>query len=448
MEYSLVLGGGGAKGSYEFGVFKALKEMNIKVTSVYGTSIGALNGAMIIQGDIDRCEKLWSEITAKDIMDIGENIDSLLQKGGISSTLEFMIHVISLRGFDITPFKRLLEEIIDEENIRNSPIDFGIVTFSLDDLKPLKLNKNDIPKGKLIDYLIASSALPAFKKHTIDNKVFIDGAFGDNIPISLATSGNNNNIIVVDILSPGVVGRVDTKGYNIINIRNPFELRGSVLNFNRENIIFNMNLGYLDGKKAFGHLAGYRYYFEVDGSIHDYTERYISSLSAHDFKQIYKNFGIEINPKDTLSSKIILDSIIASLKRNTSDGVLSKSAVLLASLEITANFLDIEKVKVYKLSEIINEIVKKINEILPTINEDDYLEYIKNSVSLTNRKKIRSSLLDSINKKTNLVLYAKSCKDKETSDAFKRVVSKIYPRLSIASNVLLYLEKEKYITLD
>lgn len=448
MEYSLVLGGGGAKGSYEFGVYKALKEMNITVTSVYGTSIGALNGAMIIQGDIEKSEKLWSEITAKDVMDIEDNIDSLLQKGGISSTLEFMMHVVSLRGLDITPFKKLLEEIVDEGAIRNSTTDFGIVTFSLDDFKPLKLNINDIPEGKLVDYLIASAALPAFKKHTIDNKVFIDGAFGDNIPVSLAINGYNNNIIVVDTLSPGIVKKVDTKGYNIINIVNPYHLRGSVLNFNRENIMFNMNLGYLDCKKAFGHLRGYRYYFQVDGSIYDYTEKYISSLGLNDIKSIYRNFGVEINPRETLTSKIVLDTIMNTLKRNSNEKILSKESMLLSALEITANYLDVEKVKVYKINEIIDEIIKKSNEIIPSINEDDYLEYIKNSVSLTNRKKIRSSLFESINKKSNLFFYAISCKEGKTSDAFKVIVSKVYPRLAIASNVLWYLDKEGLIKLN
>lgn len=45
-EYGLVLAGGGTKGAYEVGVWKALKEMNINITAVVGASIGALNGAL------------------------------------------------------------------------------------------------------------------------------------------------------------------------------------------------------------------------------------------------------------------------------------------------------------------------------------------------------------------------------------------------------------------
>ena len=50
--YGLVLEGGGARGSYQIGVYKALLEMNIPIKAVTGTSVGALNGALIAQGKI------------------------------------------------------------------------------------------------------------------------------------------------------------------------------------------------------------------------------------------------------------------------------------------------------------------------------------------------------------------------------------------------------------
>ena len=47
VEYSLVLEGGGAKGAYQIGAWKALKEAGVKINAVAGTSVGALNGALI-----------------------------------------------------------------------------------------------------------------------------------------------------------------------------------------------------------------------------------------------------------------------------------------------------------------------------------------------------------------------------------------------------------------
>ena len=47
-EYGLVLAGGGTKGAYQVGVWKALKELDINVKAIAGTSIGALNGALFL----------------------------------------------------------------------------------------------------------------------------------------------------------------------------------------------------------------------------------------------------------------------------------------------------------------------------------------------------------------------------------------------------------------
>jgi predicted acylesterase/phospholipase RssA len=49
----LVLEGGGARGSYHIGAYKGILEEGIKIDGITGTSIGSLNGAMIVQGDFD-----------------------------------------------------------------------------------------------------------------------------------------------------------------------------------------------------------------------------------------------------------------------------------------------------------------------------------------------------------------------------------------------------------
>lgn len=51
-EYGLVLEGGGAKGAYQIGAWKALKEAGVKIKGIAGTSVGALNGALICMGDM------------------------------------------------------------------------------------------------------------------------------------------------------------------------------------------------------------------------------------------------------------------------------------------------------------------------------------------------------------------------------------------------------------
>ena len=53
-KYSLVLEGGGAKGAYQIGAYMALKEKGFEFDHVVGTSIGAINGAVIAQGDVEK----------------------------------------------------------------------------------------------------------------------------------------------------------------------------------------------------------------------------------------------------------------------------------------------------------------------------------------------------------------------------------------------------------
>ena len=55
---ALVLSGGGSRGAYEIGVWKALKGLRIRIDLVTGTSVGAINGALVAQRDLRIAEKL------------------------------------------------------------------------------------------------------------------------------------------------------------------------------------------------------------------------------------------------------------------------------------------------------------------------------------------------------------------------------------------------------
>ena len=59
---AIVLSGGGSKGSYQIGVWKALRKLHIKYDIVTGTSVGALNGALMVQNKFHKAIKLWSKI--------------------------------------------------------------------------------------------------------------------------------------------------------------------------------------------------------------------------------------------------------------------------------------------------------------------------------------------------------------------------------------------------
>ena len=85
---ALVLSGGGAKGSYQIGAWKALKKLHIKFDIVTGTSVGALNGAMVTQNSYRRAISLWKKINLEVLFN--ETVD-------LSVLLFFLPFLISLQ---------------------------------------------------------------------------------------------------------------------------------------------------------------------------------------------------------------------------------------------------------------------------------------------------------------------------------------------------------------
>lgn len=86
----------------------------------------------------------------------------------VEDTIRLMKTAISSGGLDVTPLKKLLDMTIDENKIRKSHMDFGIVAFLLTDRKPVIMFKEDITEGEMLDYLLASASLPGFKPMEID----------------------------------------------------------------------------------------------------------------------------------------------------------------------------------------------------------------------------------------------------------------------------------------
>ena len=79
MKRAIALSGGGTKGSYELGVWRALLELGIDYEIVTGTSIGSINGALMTTGDYDRAEELWQTITMEDMMEDGINLTTTIE---------------------------------------------------------------------------------------------------------------------------------------------------------------------------------------------------------------------------------------------------------------------------------------------------------------------------------------------------------------------------------
>lgn len=105
MKRAFVLAGGGSKGAYEIGFYKAIQELGIQPDIVTGTSIGALIGCMIAQNDYEEAVRLWENMDITQVMNNGisvsMNIDSLVTQR--NRVVPFFKQFIHDKGADITP---------------------------------------------------------------------------------------------------------------------------------------------------------------------------------------------------------------------------------------------------------------------------------------------------------------------------------------------------------
>lgn len=258
---AVVLAGGGSRGAYQVGVWRAMRELGISYDIVTGASVGALNGALMVQGDYGVATALWENITSKTVMQDmpdGEQLPSLDDKTVWGT---FIKEVLRQGGANISPLENVVHTLIDEEKLRSSPVDFALVTVEYPNMKPLELRKADIPQGMAAEYLLASAAcFPAFKMRNIGGIQYIDGGYYDNLPINLAIEMGAQNVIAVDLHSVGMTRRVKQGPHKITTIH-PYWPLGPFILFEKGTAKRNMELGYLDAMKAFGRIAGWLYAF-------------------------------------------------------------------------------------------------------------------------------------------------------------------------------------------
>jgi len=264
--YGLALEGGGAKGSYEIGAYIALTELGYKFKMVTGTSIGSLNAALIVQGDEKLAKDVWlnsdSEIIGidNDIVDTYKNFK--LNKENIKESIKEISKIIKNKGLDVSNYKNIIDKYVDENRVRSSKIKYGLVTFRLKDANPLELTINDIEEGKLSEYILASSYLPVFKMNKIiDDSLYLDGGFSDNLPINLLEKNDCKNIIAIRINGIGVIKKKLYNDTNIIEIK-PTKDTGPIIMFDNDDIKNNYYMGYYDTYLKFNKLDGFKYYFK------------------------------------------------------------------------------------------------------------------------------------------------------------------------------------------
>lgn len=174
---ALVLSGGGARGYAHIGAIKVLEQNGFQITSIAGTSIGALIGGIYATGQLKNFEE-W--ITSLDIRQLFKLTDFSFSRQGF---------VKGKKIFD------KIKEIVPNCNIEDLPFPFCAIATDIIDGSEFVFTKGD-----LFDAIRASVSIPTlFLPHVIAGRNFVDGALLNPVPVDRIKRTDSDILIVVDV---------------------------------------------------------------------------------------------------------------------------------------------------------------------------------------------------------------------------------------------------------
>ncbi len=221
-DFALVLAGGGAKGAYQIGVWKALIDLGIdkRVAIVSGTSVGALNGALFLTKKYDEARNIWDNITLIDMLDLDTAIKKSLPlvmvkknshqtsyllalkvltklagiafgvKGLITSSIRtskvlknVYLTSYSLKNISLSKIEKIIDNMVLD--VLNSDIELIVCCSNLRTKTPkyFHLNAYKDNPDLVKKILLASCSLkPFYKSIKIDGVKYADGGHSMNVP--------------------------------------------------------------------------------------------------------------------------------------------------------------------------------------------------------------------------------------------------------------------------
>lgn len=378
---AIVFAGGGSKGAYQLGAWKALKELGEAFDIATGTSIGAINAAFYVQNDFLEAEKMWHEVTVSDIMANGINFD--VSFDSIISQRENLIPLLktylNTKSVDNTPFINMIHRYFDTEKFFSSKTDYALMTVNYkglgpSDLIPVTVKKADMAKN--IDtawkWIAASaSCFPVFPPFEIDGVQYIDGGFYDNIPISAAIQLGAEKIVVVDLNTEN-----NHEGYlrhpDVTYIK-PSKDLGNFLNFDRNVLERSIKLGYNDTMKAYGKYYGIKYTFLPDENVSSLvaaTDTFISILNSMEAEFDFSPYVHYQRVNKLIGTSAILGEYCKKYRPTKTD-------LFIAALEMLLTALDYDDEKEYNMEELLYHLKTEADRIYPLLEFDTELAFQK-----------------------------------------------------------------------
>jgi NTE family protein len=179
-DIALVLSGGGARGYAHIGAIKVLVQHGFNITSIAGTSMGALVGGIYATGQLLQFEE-W--ILSLDIMEVLKLTDFSISKKGL------------VKGKKVID---RIKQIVPDRSIEDLPIPFCAVATDI-------INGTEVvfTKGNLYDAIRASISIPTvFQPLRIDGQYLVDGGLLNPVPVNRVKRHKGDMLVVVNVCAP------------------------------------------------------------------------------------------------------------------------------------------------------------------------------------------------------------------------------------------------------
>lgn len=182
-----VLGGGGLLGATELGMAKALAANRVQPDLIVGTSIGALNGAVLasapIEESVTRLTQMWNHMRASSVFG-----DSLLKRAR-----NLVNHWTHFHSND--PLRRLVERWVPYAKLEDAHVDVQTCAACIE-----TSSEHWFTTGPVVDAVLASCALPGvLPPVSIDGLHYIDGGVVNSIPVSRALELGADEVYVLHV---------------------------------------------------------------------------------------------------------------------------------------------------------------------------------------------------------------------------------------------------------
>ena len=184
---AFVLGGGGVLGAAEVGMLQALLERGTRPDLVVGTSVGAINGALIAAdptpGAVDRLRTVWQELASEGVL-----AGSVLARVGTLVRTRTHLHRRE-------PLRDLLRARLPVRTFAELAVPFQCVAASIE-----RAAEHWFADGDLVEAVLASSAVPGLLPPVeIDGEHYLDGGLVHSIPVGRAVALGAGTVYVLHV---------------------------------------------------------------------------------------------------------------------------------------------------------------------------------------------------------------------------------------------------------